>query len=208
MDFKNQVFIQSKGKIAWDKTREIYLKDLISIIAEEEYKKGIEELRFEFKKENVKSSHLISMLSIIAVIKHKYPKYIITVLGEPEVLVNFADNHLKEDKFKLVRLAIVSFLLFIGSITAIINFHADVDMRSAHKTLYHLITGIENDRPLLLQIPYSLGIGAGMSVFFNHFFKKRINNEPSPLEVEMYLYQQNMDSYIKDHSTENKTEGI
>ena len=208
MDNKNQIFIQSKGKLVWDKSKEIYLKDLISIITEEEFKKGIEDLQFEFKEENVKDSHLISMLSIIALIKHKYPKQMITVLGDSEVLVNFGDNSRKEDKYKLVRLAIVTFLLFIGSVTAIMNFHADVDMKSAHKTIYHLITGIESDRPLLLQIPYSLGIGAGMSVFFNHIFKKKINNEPSPLEVEMYLYQQNMDSYIKDHSTEDKTEGI
>lgn len=207
MDTRNQVFIQSKGKIIWDRTRSIAIKDLISIIAEEEHKVKIEEIKFDFK-ESVKDSHLISMLSIIALIKDKYPNLLITVLGEPEVLVNFGALNKRRDKYKLLRLFIVTFLLFVGSITAIMNFHADVDMRSAHKTLYHLLTGIETDSPLLLQIPYSLGIGAGMSVFFNHFFRKRINNEPSPLEVEMYLYQQNMDSYIKDHSTDNKTEGI
>lgn len=208
MDNTNQVFIQSKGKIAWNRTSGIFVKDLISIIAEEKYKGEIEELQFEFKEDSVKDSHLISMLSIIALIKNKFPSLIITVLGEPEILVNFSDVGSKADRFKPLRLTIVTFLLFIGSITAIINFHADVDMRSAHQTLYHLITGIEEERPLLLQIPYSLGIGVGMSVFFNHIFKKRINNEPSPLEVEMYLYQQNMDSFIKDHSNEDKTEGI
>lgn len=208
MDNTNQVFIQSKGKIVWERTKAIYLGDLISIIAEEAYRREIEALQFKFKEERVKDSHLISMLSIIAIIKNKYPGLTITVLGEPEILVNFGDGNRKPDRFKSIRLAIVTFLLFIGSITAIMNFHADVDMRSAHQTLYHLITGIEEERPLLLQIPYSIGIGVGMSVFFNHVFKKRINNEPSPLEVEMYLYQQNLDAYIKDHSNEDKTEGI
>lgn len=207
MDTKNQVFIQSKGKIIWDRSKELTIKDLISIIAEEEHKVKIEEIIYEFK-EKVQDSHLISMLWIIALIKDKYPNLLITVLGEAEILVNFSGFKEKKDKYKLLRLFVVTFLLFIGSITAIMNFHADVDMRSAHKTIYHLLTGVESDRPLLLQIPYSLGIGAGMSVFFNHFFKKKINNEPSPLEVEMYLYQQNMDAYIKDHTTENKTKGI
>ena len=35
-----------------------------------------------------------------------------------------------------------------------------------------------------------------MTLFFNHFFKKRINDEPSPLEVEMFNYQQSLDQYV------------
>ncbi|MNI93612.1 hypothetical protein D3C73_1515930 [compost metagenome] len=35
-----------------------------------------------------------------------------------------------------------------------------------------------------------------MAVFFNHLFKKKWNEEPTPLEVEMFLYQQNVDQYV------------
>ena len=41
-----------------------------------------------------------------------------------------------------------------------------------------------------------------MILFFNHFFKKRFNDEPSPLEVEMFNYQQDLDRYAM--MTENK----
>jgi hypothetical protein len=95
---------------------------------------------------------------------------------------------------------LADFLLFIGSITAIINFHSDVDMKQAHKAIYRVITGIETDKLLLIQIPYSLGIGAGMSVFFNHVFNKKINKEPTPLEMEIHTYQQGVDKYIKNNS--------
>ncbi len=37
---------------------------------------------------------------------------------------------------------------------------------------------------------------------FQSFFKKRINEEPSPLEVEMFQYQQSLDQYVIMH--ENK----
>ncbi|MDD1367314.1 hypothetical protein PTB13_04110, partial [Bacillus sp. MHSD17] len=58
-------------------------------------------------------------------------------------------------------------------------------------------------RPLGLRlIPYSLGLGLGMVLFFNHVFQKRINEEPSPLEVEMFQYQQSLDQYVIVH--ENK----
>ena len=82
------------------------------------------------------------------------------------------------------------------------NFHEDVSMQQVQQRLYRVITGEQVEKPLWFQIPYSLGIGLGMILFFNHFFKKRINEEPSPLEVEMFQYQQSLDQYVIMH--ENK----
>jgi stage V sporulation protein AA len=93
-------------------------------------------------------------------------------------------------------------LLFVGSAMAIMNFHEDVSMQQVHQHLYEMITGKKVDKPLLLQIPYSFGLGIGMILFFNHVFRKRINEEPSPLEVEMFNYQQSIDQYVIFH--ENK----
>jgi stage V sporulation protein AA len=84
----------------------------------------------------------------------------------------------------------------------IMNFHDDVSMQSVQEKLYTIITGKNTSKPLLFQIPYSLGLGLGMILFFNHVFRKRINEEPSPLEVEMFNYQQDIDSYVVIH--ENK----
>jgi stage V sporulation protein AA len=75
-------------------------------------------------------------------------------------------------------------------------------MQAVQQRLYLLLTGKHVSKPLLFQIPYSLGIGLGMILFFNHVFKKRLNEEPSPLEVEMFNYQQSLDQYVILH--ENK----
>ncbi len=93
-------------------------------------------------------------------------------------------------------------LLFIGAALAIMNFHEDVSMRQVHQRLYHFVTGEVDPHPLLFQIPYSFGLGLGMILFFNHVFRKRLNEEPSPLEVEMFNYQQDLDQYVIMH--ENK----
>ena len=52
------------------------------------------------------------------------------------------------------------------------------------------------------KFPIRIGLGLGMILFFNHVFKKRLNEEPSPLEVEMFNYQQDLDQYVIMH--ENK----
>jgi stage V sporulation protein AA len=45
-----------------------------------------------------------------------------------------------------------------------------------------------------------------MAVFFNHLFKKKWNEEPTPLEVEMFLYQQNVDKYVVIEESERMHE--
>ena len=95
-------------------------------------------------------------------------------------------------------------LLFVGSGLAIMNFHTDVSMKEVHERIYYLMTGMHHSRPLILQIPYSLGIGLGMVLFFNHLFKQKFNDEPSPLELEVFMYQESIDQYVIDHE---KTKG-
>ena len=43
-----------------------------------------------------------------------------------------------------------------------------------------------------------------MAVFFNNVFSKKINEEPTPLEMEMYTYRQNVDEYIKNNNAETR----
>lgn len=45
----------------------------------------------------------------------------------------------------------------------------------------------------------------GMILFFNNIFEKKINEEPSPLEVELFMYQQSLDQYyIQNENKENQ----
>jgi len=96
----------------------------------------------------------------------------------------------------------VWFLLFIGTAMTIMNFHYDVSMQEVQQKLHYLFTGEENEFPLWIQIPYSIGLGLGMLLFFNRWFKKKFNEEPSPLEVELFNYQQDLDQYVSYYENE------
>lgn len=194
---KEQVFLKLNTKASIMRGKPILLKDLLEVsTTQKEIKEKIEELVFQVEDKNC-DNIIISIISIISLINQSIPDVSLVLLGEAEILIRFVDDDIKGDKFKLVRVVLVCFLLFIGSMVAIVNFHSDVDMKVAHKTIYKLITNVETERPLLLQIPYSIGIGIGISVFFNHAFTKKINKEPSPLEVEIFNYQEEIDDYIK-----------
>ena len=48
----------------------------------------------------------------------------------------------------------------------------------------------------ILEITYSLGVSVGIIVFFNHIGKKYLTNEPSPVEVEMTGYEQQVNQAL------------
>ncbi|MBO8163078.1 MAG: stage V sporulation protein AA [Brevibacillus sp.] len=142
---------------------------------------------------------IIDIMQVIEKLRTVFPELALEIQGAAQIIVE-VDRPRKTPNLFLVACAWI--VLFIGSGLAIMNFHTDVSMPEVHQRLYQLITGEQNRQPLLLQVPYSLGIGLGMVLFFNHLFRKRINEEPSPLEVELFLYQQNLDQYYLHH--ENK----
>jgi stage V sporulation protein AA len=136
---------------------------------------------------------LIDMMQIVAAVRSLYPRLQVEHFGEPHVLIDIQTRSKPPNR---AALAVVWVLLFIGSGMAIMNFHEDVSMMEVHQRIYEMITGRRAEHPYWLQIPYSFGLGAGMVVFFNQLFKKRLSEEPSPLEVEMFSYQESLNHYV------------
>lgn len=136
---------------------------------------------------------VIDVLQIVKVIRQLEPDLTVEAYGDPQVLVMIAEKPVKP---RIPVLILAWLLLFFGAGLAIMNFHTDVSMKEVHIRIVELITGKRTEHPLWFQIPYSLGIGLGMVLFFNHIFRKRFNEEPNPLEVELYMYQENVNAYV------------
>lgn len=142
---------------------------------------------------------IIDIMQVIERLRTVYPEVELDIQGSPQIIVEVLNPRKIANPVLIV---FVWLLLFVGSGLAIMNFHTDVSMLQVHQRIFTLITGRESGHPLWLQIPYSAGIGLGMILFFNHIFQKKINEEPSPLEVELFMYQQSLDQYYIQH--ENK----
>lgn len=184
--------------------QQIKVGDVAQIVADEQTRTLIASQPLQTIKQEDKGLVVIDIMKVIRGINATYPMFEIQSIGAAQSIV---EVYIKKKRLKPLFFILVWFLLFIGAALAIMNFHEDVSMQAVHQRLYKIITGKSNDYPLLLQVPYSLGLGLGMVLFFNHVFKKRINEEPSPLEVEMFNYQQSVDRYVSIHEnneSENK----
>ncbi|MEW6080609.1 MAG: stage V sporulation protein AA [Bacillota bacterium] len=149
---------------------------------------------------------VLSALDIARVVMSSLPDVQVSLLGEDEVVVLVEARKTRRPLLALVKTVLVATVLFLGSGLAIMNFHSEVSMAQAQARLYWFITGEAVTRPLIMQVPYSLGIGLGIGLFFNHFRWLMGRDEPSPLEVEMFLYDRNVQQCIASREEERAGE--
>lgn len=165
--------------------------------------KQLKELILYEHKKSDGNRFVIDLLQIVKAIREREPDLTVEAYGDPQVLVMVSEKPVKP---RIPVLILAWLLLFFGAGLAIMNFHTDVSMKEVHIRIVELITGKRTDHPLWFQIPYSLGIGLGMVLFFNHLFRKRFNEEPNPLEVELYMYQENVNAYVIADEMRKKTD--
>ncbi len=187
------VYIRMRNRVQVKGNQTVRIKDIARIIGPEEVITIIEEIILLTVKKEDRNIIVIDLAQVIMAIRKMDQNIEVETFGPSQTIIEII---LSKKKMSYLTFALVWFLLFVGGGMTIMNFHVDVSMGEVHQKIFTIITGKVEDKPLLIQIPYSFGLGIGMILFFNHFFKKRFNEEPSPLEVEMFNYQQDLDSYV------------
>ncbi|WP_227551388.1 stage V sporulation protein AA [Metabacillus sediminilitoris] len=187
------VYIRLRHRIQVQPYDNITIDKIALIVGDKELSRKIRRILIHKIQPSDKNMVVIDVMHVIKEI-HKFDDQIdVQTIGAAQTIVEIM---YEKKKISPLLFCTVWLLLFIGAGLAIMNFHEDVSMQAVHQKIYKMVTGKTNDYPLLLQIPYSIGLGLGMILFFNHLFKKKINEEPSPLEVEIFNYQLDLDQYV------------
>ncbi|MCA1030600.1 stage V sporulation protein AA [Bacillus timonensis] len=190
---ENTIYLRLRHRIQVRPNQVVKIGDIAQVVATNEVREAVMDIVVHRINLSDKNIVVIDIMRVIKEIQSLGNDFEIQTIGPTQTLVEIV---FKKRTFTPMYLVIIWFLLFIGAALAIMNFHEDVSMQQVHQRIYTIITGEEIKKPLLLQIPYSIGLGLGMVLFFNHLFRKRLNEEPSPLEVEMFNYQQDLDLYM------------
>ncbi|GAA0296773.1 stage V sporulation protein AA [Gracilibacillus halotolerans] len=196
---EEKIYIRLKKKVSLHPYQLIRMEDLAYLTGNKSIIKRIKNFPIYQITKSDKNYVVIDGFYLLEKLTDEFPHITFDVLGTTQVIVEIK---IKKKQPKLFVVLPIWILLCIGSAMAIMNFHYDVNMPQVHQGLYRFLTGEEVDKPLWIQIPYSIGLGAGMILFFNHVFKKKFNEEPSPMEIEMFNYQQDLDNYVIHHENE------
>ena len=139
---------------------------------------------------NPKDNRIIySSLKVIELICNHFDNIEISHIGEPDFVIEYEPLDKKPLIPPWLGATLCCIIIFIGSAFAIMTFNTDVAITNLFEHLYEDMTGNPHPGFSILEISYSIGIGLGIIVFYNHFGPKRLTNDPTPLEMEMQEYE-------------------
>mgnify|MGYP003289783741 CR=1 FL=1 len=196
-------FLKFDQSVLVNKKR-VVLSDVASIYGTEpaiRQKIGALEL-YRFPKEQ-KEKKVFSVMKVIEIIGAAYPEVTVNPVGEPDFIVEYKPE--KKSRFEKTlewcKTAFVALAVFFGSAFTIVTFNKDSSVEEIFPMIYRLTEGAERGGPGELEIAYSIGLPLGIVLFFNHFLRKKIDSDPTPLQVQMRQYEKDVNSTIIENAS-------
>lgn len=141
---------------------------------------------------------VVSVLAVIQKIHEIYPELEVQNVGEIDFIVSLKPESTSKI-LEYIKVFLVCVVSFFGAVFAMMTFNEDVSALDSFRKVYTWVMGVPPEGSTILEICYSLGVSVGIIVFFNHFGKKRLTQEPSPVEVEMSGYDKQVYMTLIQH---------
>ena len=138
--------------------------------------KTLKLLKFHHKDNKKQNRTAVSILKVIACIHEVYPNVEVQNEGEQDFIVTLEEQKTPGGFVHWTKVIVVVAISFTGAAFSIMAFNNDVDVTKLFGQVYELIIGI--------------------LVFFNHFGKKKFTVDPTPMEVEMRLYENDIQTTL------------
>lgn len=196
--------------------REVRMKDVMKIEGSNPdlvYQVGQMRL-YEFTKENDADKGknpmvVFSILKVIEDIHKENPNVIIQSFGEQDFIIEYAKEPEKKKWMEILKLVLICIITFFGAAFTIMAFNNDVSVQDIFEKFYGQAIGGSKPPVTELEIGYCIGIAIGIIVFFNHIGKKKITPDPTPIQVEMRKYEEDVDSaFIQNASRKGHNQDV
>ena len=151
--------------------------------------------------------YVVSAVDLVHAIAKEEPNVDITHIGEANLVVTYEKAKHQQKWYSWLKTLLVCVLTFFGGAFSIMTFNTDVDTANLFSKIYTQFTGEIATGPTILEFTYSVGIGIGVVFFFNHFWKGKLTQDPTPVEVQMRLYEDDVNkTLIADKNRSKKTQ--
>jgi stage V sporulation protein AA len=195
------IYIKTPQCIQIDKNN-VCLKDFLTVYCEDEnQKENILNLPFYTFEKNQKGQLVVSILKIIELITKHFPDCEVENLGEGDFILSYNPPSKYEKIKEFFFTFFICLTAFFGGGYAIMAYNTDVGAKELFTNLSMLFLGNAKTGTAWITISYSVGLALGMILFFNHLGNKKFDSDPTPLEIQMRLYENDIStSIIKDIS--------
>lgn len=143
--------------------------------------------------------YVMSVMDLVDRIQQKESDLTVTPLGETDFILTYEKPGSQNLVFRWLKIALVCLITFFGAAFSIMTFNADVDVEKLFQQIYFQVTGQNSSGFTPLEIAYSAGLGLGILFFFNHFGHRKITADPTPMQVQMRKYEDDVNTTITEN---------
>jgi len=203
------IYIKPMKKANIAGRRKILISDVADVVAPPDVVAKVKTLKLQSigNDGEKKKNYVVSVTDIIKAINKTYPNSTVNNVGEMDTLVQYSEEK-SHDKpwLKWLKVAFIAAVLMVGSSTAIMSFHTDGQIPKIFEQYYRMFYGQEMSNPRIINIPYSIGLAVGILVFYNHFLGKKITDDPTPIDVEVEQYDNEVTEALVDMISRHEQE--
>lgn len=186
---------------------DVYLKDMGEVVCSDKNAAArVKAIKVHKFKENGPQKAVISITKIITMIQEIYPDATVQTIGERDALVELVNVDKHKGLVQGLKIAFVAAVSFFGTSFTIMSYHNDIGISAIFEKFYIMVMGNPGNSAVL-EVSYSIGLSLGIIIFFNHIGGRRITKDPTPIEVEMRVYEEQVNkALIETASREGKEE--
>lgn len=190
------LYMKIDRNIELDK-REIYLADVAKLeCTNTQILNRVKAIKLMNIPDEKNNRFVFSVLKVIELIHKLYPALEINNLGEIDFIIDYERPRKQAKALSAIKLLCVCVITFFGAAFAIMTFNNDVGVDEVFKQVHQLVLGVPSDGFTILELTYSIGLALGILIFYNHFGGKKITSDPTPVEVEMRLYEDDINTTL------------
>ena len=187
--------------------QDVFLKDIVKMeCSDKKILPKLQTVKILKIHGNREQRYVVSVLEIIACIHAAYPEVEVQNLGETDIIVTYENQKTPPYIWHILKVTAVAAIIFFGSAFSIMAFNNDVGGTKLFGQIYELVMGKQSDGFTVLEVAYSIGLTFGILIFFNHFGKKRFTVDPTPMEVQMRLYENDIQTTLVENASRRKEE--
>lgn len=173
--------------------KDVFVKDVAKVYCSDtKIQNKCECVKLKHISEEKCRRYVENALDVIEKLEAVDPSVSVTNVGKVEYIIDYQPPAPPRHLWQWIKTFFVCIICFCGAAFAIMTFNNDANVRDVFQELYYLVTGKEASGMTILELTYSIGLALGILVFFNHFAKWKLTTDPTPLEVEMRLYEDNI----------------
>ncbi len=146
--------------------------------------------------ENNDRRYVMSVMKVIEKLTREEKDLQVSNLGETDFIIDYQPGPGSAKWWSWVKTLFVCVTMLIGGAFAIMTFNNDGCVSEIFEQLYFSVMGAEPEGLNVLDIGYSVGLPLGILLFFNHFSKISFSKDPTPIEVQMRTYENDVNDTL------------